>query len=164
MDGVLEEFLNGFLREWNIMGVFPVLSVKGEYQGQSELGSFASCSLTEQDRMVAVDHIQFERGKQLIYKWRDRERSRNISEWERQAGIPKNKRFSVLITCICLCKDKDVVTLFHQGFTEGGHRPHHAIDNGVIVIGKKCDVQIYSVVLLNNDNSLCSSCRFVSNI
>ena len=123
------------------MGVFPILGVKSEDQWQTKLRCLARGGLTEQDRMVSVDHIQLERGQQLIHKGRDRDSGRNISMGERKAGVTEDKRFRILITAVGLCENEYVVTMLHQVFTKRGNRAYNPVDNRVVEVSEKCDVQ-----------------------
>jgi hypothetical protein len=40
-----------------------------------------------------------------------------------------------------LGKNKNIVALFHQVLSKRRHRPHNTIDDRMIIVGKKRDVQ-----------------------
>src|SRR5215211_377562 len=123
------------------MGIFPVLGMERKYERQIQLCGLARRGLPEENRVVRMDDIKLERRKQLVYKWRNRDGRRDISQRKRQARIAENERFGIIVCTIGLRKDKYVVPLFHQVFTERCYRPHNSIDHWVIVICKESDVQ-----------------------
>src|SRR5690349_23625443 len=91
--------------------------------------------------MLSMDQIKFQGGKQLVYERGDRDGSRDISQGKRETGITENERFIILVRTIGLRKDKYVMSLFHQSFAERCHGPHDTVNHGVIIVGKKCNVQ-----------------------
>src|SRR5687767_11536593 len=115
--------------------------MEGEYERQIQLRCLARGGLPKQNRVVRMDHVQLKQRKQLVYKGRNWNGRRDISQRQWQAGIAENKRFAILVCAILLRKNKYVMALLHQGFAKGCHRPYHSVDDGMIIVGKKCDVQ-----------------------
>ena len=101
VDCIFQEFLDRLLGKGNVVRIFPILGVECENKRKIKLCCLTRRGLTEKDRMMRMDHIQLERGKQLIHKGGDRNGSRDISrQRQRQAGIAENERFGILVCAV----------------------------------------------------------------
>jgi hypothetical protein len=109
-DPVLDEFLDLFLREGNVMSVFVVLGMKRKNKRQVEIACLPGGGLSQQKWMMRMDDIQLQPWKELVNKRRDRQCRGDITrQREFKTGIAEDKGFRVFII-ILLGEYEDVMS------------------------------------------------------